>query len=321
MRTLACRLLLPLLLLATAAHWHHHGLDSFPAWIGNLARMLGWDELAAARLMAGTMIATAAVLVLLGARRRFGVICCRGIAVAYAFGAIAVIASIMAAPARIPGLAPLALPVVGLGVALAVYALLGRVVAAGESPARVGGAWRAMLALLIGAGGVALGARLDFAPRSTNTSGSPQSESILLDYVQWQGRTLPDTGLSRLIPILTPRTLEGRSIIILYNPECSHCREVFEQYLAEPVAETRVIAIEIPPNPGTLALSGDDLGEMPCANCERLKLPEGRQYIIKPPTVLVVVDGRVVCATDSDFKACLGNSTRLPTPASSDRAP
>ena len=156
-------------------------------------------------------------------------------------------------------------------------------------------------------------------PLQTNSRSAKQQtvgeNSVLLDYVQWQGRTLPDTGLSRLLPILTALTLEGRCIIILYNPECSHCRELFEKFFTVARTDVKVIAIEIPPAPRTTALIGDDLGPVPCEGCQRLKLPEGKLYILKPPTVLVVEEGRVTCATDSDWKTCLGEPTVAPTPA------
>ena len=320
MRTLAVRIALPLLLLATGAHWHHHGLDSFPRWPGNLFRMAGTDESTAARLVVGVMTGLAVSFALLGARGRFGTAIARATAVAYAFGSVASIASIVASPPTQPGgLAPLALPALGLAVALAVYSLLNRTPSSESRPATLGGAWRGIVLLAALVVSFAVAARLDFAPRSQHSAAAP--DAISLDYVQWQGRSMPDTGLSRLLPMLTPMTLEGRSIVILYSPECSHCREVFEQYLAHPIADTKVIAIEIPENPGSTPLSGDALGEMPCEGCERMRLPAGNTYLIKPPTVLVVVAGRIVCATDSDFKVCLENLPPVPKNASTEVSP
>ena len=298
MRTLAVRIALPLLLLATGAHWHHHGLDSFPRWLGNLFRMAGTDESTAARLVVGVMTGLAVSFALLGARGRFGTAISRATAVAYAFGSVASIASIVASPPTQPGgLAPLALPALGLGIALAVYSLLNRAPSSESRPATLGGAWRGIVLLAALVVSFAVAARLDFAPRSQHSAAAP--DAISLDYVQWQ----------------------GRSIVILYSPECSHCREVFEQYLAHPIADTKVIAIEIPANPGSTPLSGDALGEMPCEGCERMRLPAGNTYLIKPPTVLVVVAGRIVCATDSDFKACLENLPPVPKNASTEVSP
>ena len=212
------------------------------------------------------------------------------------------------------GLAPLLFPAIGLVISLGLYLLIDKSNAVEVAPSRS--------AFWIGAGifaiwvvAIGISVRIPLAITASTKQQSVGENSVLLDYVQWQGRTLPDTGLSRLLPILTALTLEGRCIIILYNPECSHCRELFEKYFTVARTDVKVIAIEIPPAPGTTALIGDDLGPVPCEGCQRLKLPEGKLYILKPPTVLVVEEGRVTCATDSDWKTCLGEPTVAPTPA------
>lgn len=320
MLTFTNRLLIPILLLATVGHWHTHGLDSFPQWMGNLARRGGIEELSVARIAMGVMAAAAFTLLLCGTKRRPGL--AQAVAVIYAFGCVATIASLMAQPAsQGSGLAPVALTALGLGISLAAYTLVAKSPRQEHAPSRFGGFWIGTAVAAIWVGSIAVSARLDLAPRSATLAPQAGTDSIVLDHIQWQGRTIPDTGLSRLVPMLTPNTLEGRSIVILYNRECSHCREVFEQYLSNPIPDTRVIAIEIPPNPGSVPLSGDDLGEMPCGGCERMTLPQGKSYIIKPPTVLVVLEGRVICTTDTDFKACLENLPPLPPPASTQIAP
>jgi hypothetical protein len=309
--------LLPILLLATLGHWLYHGLDSLPKWIGNLAMRAGMGELTAARVLVGVMGACALSLLIVGvvtpARRRMA----KAIAVVYAFGAVASIAASLASE---PVSWSLLLPAFGLFVAVAEYASLAHPMMAIAAPRRLGGVLLAFV--VVGAWCLAIGiaARLDFAPRS-KAAPSGAMETIVLDHVSWEGRTIPDTGLSRLVPHLTARTLEGRSIVILYNPECQHCREVFEQYLTLPIPDTRIIGIEIPPNPGTVPLTGDDLGKMPCASCEWMSLPPGRHYAIKTPTVLVVMDGRVTCATNSDFPACLSSLPALNPPASTTDSP
>ncbi len=316
MTNLASRFVLPVLLLATAGHWHHHGLDALPRWGGSLGQRAGIDEFVLARLAIGAMAATALTLLMLGAaspaRRRFALV----VAGFYAFAAVASVSALLATPlVDASSSAPIALPILGAIAALAAYAILMKAAPSAKPAARVGGLWQPITVVVIWGACIGVGARLDLAPRSEVTRGSA-TETIFLDPVAWQGRMIPDTGLSRLAPMLTARTLEGRSIVILYSPECGHCREVFERYLAHPITDTRVIAIEIPPNPGSVPLSGDALGEMPCEGCERMKLPEGHQYAVKAPTVLVVLEGRVTCATESDFDACLASLPPLPPPAS-----
>ncbi len=318
MQTLIIRILTPLLLLATALAWVRGGTEWTPAWLINLGTRAALDASATAQLTVGILSGAALSLLLFGRRPVLGRLTARLILLAFAFCCVATLASLVATPAAAgSATSPLAFPIIGLVLSLWFYTVASRPTSAPATPARLGGVWRgaAVLALWIISIGVAV--RIPIENNSPlRTGAATNGESVILDYVQWQGRTLPDTGLSRLLPQLTALTLEGRSIVVLYSPECGHCREVFEQYFTTARENVKVIAVEIPPAPGTLALAGDNLGPIPCAGCERLSLPPGKTYILKPPTVVVVEAGRVVCATDSDWKSCLGPlpSATTPTP-------
>ncbi len=306
------RFLTPLLLIITAIGWIVGGSAWMPVWTGNVGKRFGLTEIATAQLLIGVLFAVAVSLLLFGRRPKIGSFFSRFGLVTYAFFCVATIASVMASTPAGAGFAPLLFPAVGLVVALGLYLIIDRSKAVEVAPSRS--------AFWIGAGifsvwVIAIGISLRI-PVAITSSPRPQEtgkDSVVLDYVQWQGRTLPDTGLSRLLPILTALTLEGRCIIILYYPECNHCRELFENYFTVARPDVKVIAIEIPQAPGTTALIGDDLGPVPCEGCQRLKLPEGKLYVLKPPTVLVVEEGRVICATESDWKTCLGEPTVAPT--------
>lgn len=308
MQTLIIRILTPLLLLATAFAWVRGGTQWTPVWLINVGTRAAIDASATAQLTVGVLSGAAFTLLLFGGRPVLGRATARAILLAFAFCCVSTLASLVAAPASAgSSSSPLALPIIGLVVSLALSTVASRPTSAQNTSARLGGVWRgaAVLALWILSIGIAVRIPIENnAPLRTGSAAS--GENVILDYVQWQGRTLPDTGLSRLLPQLTALTLEGRSIVVLYSPECGHCREVFEQYFATARANVKVIAVEIPAAPGTISLSGDNLGPIPCAGCERLSLPPGKTYILKPPTVVVVEDGRVVCATDSDWKSCLG---------------
>ena len=314
MKHFTIRILTPLLLIITAITWIQGGTAWMPLWTSNVGLRIGLSPISSAQLVVGLLFAVAASLLLFGRKRKIGSFFSRIGLVTYAFFCVATLASVMASTPAGAGLAPLLFPAIGLVISLGLYLLIDKSNAVEVAPSRS--------AFWIGAGifaiwvvAIGISVRIPLAITASTKQQSVGENSVLLDYVQWQGRTLPDTGLSRLLPILTALTLEGRCIIILYNPECSHCRELFEKYFTVARTDVKVIAIEIPPAPGTTALIGDDLGPVPCEGCQRLKLPEGKLYILKPPTVLVVEEGRVTCATDSDWKTCLGEPTVAPTPA------
>ncbi len=307
MRTLTIRLLTPLLFLATAISWLLGGTQWSPAWLLNVGGRLSLTPSATVQLTIGLAAAAAISLFLFGSRRLFARIVARVTLLAYAFCCVATLASLVAAPAATgSGISPLAAPIAGLVLSLWFYSVINRPVSDSATTRSGSGVWFSAGVLAVWVLSVGVAVRLPVTHNATmNAARTASADTVILDYVQWQGRTLPDTGLSRLLPMLTALTLEGRSIIILYSPSCGHCREVFEEYFATQRTDAKVIAVEIPASPGTIALDGDNLGPMPCANCERLSLPAGKTYLVKPPTVVVVEDGRVVCATDSDWKACL----------------
>lgn len=314
MKHFSIRILTPLLLIITAIAWIQGGTAWMPLWTSNVGLRIGLSPISSAQLLIGCLFAVAASLLLFGRKPKIGSFFSRFGLVTYAFCCVATLASVMASTPAGAGLAPLLFPAIGLVISLGLYLLIDKSKAVEVAPSRS--------AFWIGAGifaiwvvAIGISVRIPLAITASAKQQTVGENSVLLDYVQWQGRTLPDTGLSRLLPILTALTLEGRCIIILYNPECSHCRELFEKYFTVARTDVKVIAIEIPPAPGTTALIGDDLGPVPCEGCQRLKLPEGKLYILKPPTVLVVEEGRVTCATDSDWKTCLGEPTVAPTPA------
>lgn len=307
MKHFAIRILTPLLLIITAITWIQGGTAWMPLWMSNVGLRIGLSPISSAQLVIGLLFAVAVSLLLFG-RKLFGSFLSRIGLVIYAFCCVSTLASVMASTPAGAGLAPLLFPAIGLLISLGLYLLIDKSKAVEVAPSRS--------AFWIGAGifavwvvAIGISVRIPLAMTASSKQQLVGENSVVLDYVQWQGRTLPDTGLSRLLPILTALTLEGRCIIVLYSPECSHCRELFEKYFTVARPDVKVIAIEIPPAPGSTALIGDDLGPVPCEGCQRLKLPEGKLYILKPPTVLVVEEGRVTCATDSDWKTCLGEPT------------
>lgn len=294
-----------LLFAFTAGLWIASGAARLPSWLGTAGQRLGLDEVRTTQVVIGFLIASAATLVIAGVRSRAALTIARSLLVVFAFAAVATIASEFARPSTGSLLAALAWPGAAAASALILHRMSDRVSRSAAVPFRSPGL---MLVALIGVwtASLAVASRMpmEASGRPPAKSGATE-DSIVLDPVSWQGRTLPDTPLSRILPILTPLTLEGDSVIVLYNPSCGHCRELFEKHFAAADSSRRVIAVEVPPPPGILPVAGDGLGPVPCASCERLELPAGKTYLLKPPTIAVLREGRVICATDNDYDTCL----------------
>ena len=289
-----------------------------PRWMANVGLRLSLSEVAMAQLTIGILLASTLTFALLGSWVKPAFI--RIALIGYAFCAVATIASAFAGS----GAQSLVLPTIGLVAALGLNALADRAAPTLRTPRHGANVWMCAAFVAIWVVPIGVAAQIPIANSSlTVGDGSANGlqrgpASVVLDYAHWQGRTLPDTGLSRLLPLLTALTIEGQSIVILYSPECGHCRELFAEYFTQSMGEVKVIAVEVPPAPGSTPLVGDNLGPIECPSCQWLSLPAGTHYILKPPTILVVKDGRVICATDSDWKACLGDPpspTPSPTPS------
>lgn len=304
-----------LLLAATALLWVWGGTAWMPPWLATAGARAGLDELRTGQLLVGVMIAAAATIALLGVRCWAGLALARVSILLLAFASVASIAAELARPGGSSFAQAFLLPGAVAVAALLLHGTVDGVARQGRIALRSPG-WSVLLVLAIATASVGIAARTPLAPSGR---AAPKvvvgDDSVVLDPVPWQGRTLPDTPLSRLLPLLTPLTLEGDSVIVLYNPNCGHCRELFEKHFAVAVPGRRVIAVEVPPAPGSFDAAGDDLGPVPCAECERLMLPPGPAYLLKPPTLVVVRAGRVLCATDNDPETCLAQlASQTPAP-------
>lgn len=308
-----------LLFAFTAGLWIAGGAARLPTWLDTAGQRLGLDEMRTTQVVIGFLIASAATLAFAGVRSRAALTIARALLVVFAFTAVATIASEFARPSAGSLLAALAWPVAAAASALILHRMSDRVSRNAPVPFRSPGL---MMVALIGVwtASLAVASRLPIeeSGRPPAKSG-PTEDTIVLDPVSWQGRTLPDTPLSRILPVLTPLTLEGDSVIVLYNPSCGHCRELFEKHFAAADPTRRVIAVEVPPPPGILPVAGDGLGPVPCENCERLELPAGKTYLLKPPTIAVLREGRVICATDNDHDTCLAQLAATKAPADTAR--
>lgn len=294
----SARVGVPAILIALVAIESRSGIASLPFWIEGLSTRLEAAPETALRALIGIQLAFAAAAILL---RRWSRAISLLAALLLAFAAIAELSALVGRGVDASRFLPPAVLLAACGLMLPPLA---RRIA--PAPPSGSPAWRIVALIAIGTTSVATAARVPIAP-AMPTLGSFSGEVIELAVEDWVGKTIPETGLGLRVPRLTALTVEGRSAVVLYNPHCGSCHEFFETWFAEP-RPFRVIALEVPPEAGAVVLESDQPDDIDCASCERLSLPAGPLWLVKPPVMFLVEDGRVQCvAWESDqVAACLG---------------
>jgi hypothetical protein len=314
--------------------WLSDGTAALPAWMAQLGGRAGLDEVATMRVAIGVMGSLALMALALGSRASAGPAIGRTIGGAVSFAAIASLSAAIAVPLRdgVPA-PPLSPGIWALAAGFLVYLLADRAgaraasrraadAAAGRPAPIHSPAWTAMLFLASMVAAFATASRVDIMRSVTGTASTlAPGAYVELDYTTWAGRTVPDTGLARIAPMLSALTLEGRSAVVLYDPRCGSCHTLFSEYFATPRADEKVIAVRVPPNPDAALLPSDQPQDVDCPHCTFVDFPAGKAYLVGRPTLLVVEDGRVSCATEKDFSGCLGREpVRTASPAAGDAA-
>lgn len=325
MQIITCRLLPAAVLGWVALSWLEGGTASLPRWLANLGARASLDDTGSMRLALGAIGALAFLSLLLGSRPRVGPTLARITGGVLAFCAVASLSGAIAVPIRDGAPAPpLAPGLWALGAGFALF-LLGDRAAARQAARRKADdaagivrrspspAWTAILAITATVASFALASRANVIRSVAGVPGSAAGQRapgtfVEFDYTVWAGKTIPDTGLARHAPMLTALTLEGRTAVVFYDPRCGSCHALFRDFFAVPHGDEKVVAVKVPPDPDAQLLPSDQPEQVECAGCTHLEFPAGVAYLIAKPTLMVVQDGRVVCATERDFAGCLGRA-------------
>ncbi len=294
----SARVGVPAMLIALVVVESRSGVASLPFWIEGLSSRLEVSPEAALRVLIGLQLTFAATAILL---RRWSRQISLLAAMLLAFAAVAELSALAGRGIEAARFLPAGVLLAACGLLLPPLARRSPPVAASGSPA-----WRIVALVAIATTSVATAARIPIAP-TIPTLGSFSGEIVELAVEDWVGKTIPETGLGARVPRLTALTVEGRSAVVLYNPHCGACHEFFEAWFADP-RPFRVIALEVPPEAGAVVIDSDQPDDIACASCERLSLPTGPLWLVKPPVLVLVEDGRVQCvAWEADqVAACLG---------------
>lgn len=294
------RIAVPALLLACAAIEWRRGGDSLPTWLANFSTKTGVGPDRALRIAMSLELLGAVVALASRGGSRAVAWATGG---AFAFSGLAELSAVVGAPGQ--GTVPAGTwvaPLLSLGVGALLLSAMARREPPSTVPAPRFTAWKAIGLLAAATGATALAGRATLTPRA-GLLGVDGVETVILNPSQWVGMSMPQTGLPRHLPMLTPLTMEGTKWVVFYSPTCGRCHEVFKTYFAGP-QHGEVIAVRIPHAPGDEVIGGDAPRDVECEECERLSLPEGKRWIVTPPTIVRLENGTVTCVTSMDYDRC-----------------
>ncbi len=298
--TIVVRVVVPAAALALAAMHLSGGEQSLPTWLWKLAVRANVDGITAVRLLAAFDAALALVIL---ASPRLARPTATLAVLLLAFSAVAEISALVSDRATASAFATPILALAGAGV---LGAAISRLAPRPSTPRAIGpGTILGPLAALLFTLGAA--ARLPVAdrPRQIPAAWAAASSEVLFsDLPRLVGRTPAEAGLSRYQPQLTALTLEGRSVVVFYNPHCGDCSELFRAAFSGD-AHPEVIAVEVPPPAAVLAAVGEAPADVECPECRRLTLQSGPQYFAKLPVVMVIENGKIRCVEQKNPERCL----------------
>lgn len=299
---LAARVFVPLVLLLLAWLEARGGPGTLPRWLATVGSRFDLSEDLLLRVLIALQLALAAIALLIP---RWSRTVSTTALVLLVFAAVAEVSALVGTGGEALRFVP---PLVILAAAASLLPTTLRALGAASSAGSP--AWRVLGSLAIGVASVAIAVRIPFgdAASSPADARSTAVEVVELALEDWSGRSLPETGLPRRLPELTALTLEGRSVLVLHDPRCGQCHDLFATWFAAPV-DARVIAVRVPPAPGASLLESDQPEEVACADCVRLSLPTGPTWLVQTPAVVVIEDGVVRCAAKGLDQAseCLGS--------------
>ena len=329
--TVAARLLVPAWIVVLAGLKMADGsTDALPVWLNGIAVRSGWSPLVTLRILLGMELLAAGLMLVVGSWAR-------AIAIASMVAAcFSAIASISAAPEQRGVIALNAIVFVVSAVLLATV-LRGKKHVAGQSeqaghaghagnaghaalarhadPADAVGPglsvqWQIIAALAITVISAIVAAQLPIRvmdPSGPSLRLKRPADAVDLNFAKYVEKPLTESGVQKYLPALNAATMEGRHIVVFYNPACGVCHDLFREYFSGPL-KTPVIAVLVPAPPEFRHAESDQPEDIDCPNCERMALREGLTYLITPPTLVLVEDGIITCVAVRGPGDCLVES-------------
>ena len=310
-RVIAGRILCPLLLLVLAISQIMIGGNALPTWLSVLAQKFDMNSMTLLRVLIMFESAFAVLIILLGRGR--GIVLAHIALIIVAFVSLAE----CAAAVRSQELASVVAAASFFTVAGALELTLLKT-ASGQSPHTTQAKARTSpfakilaVALVFVAIGIAANARL--APRTITDGavevrevprGQANSRVIEMTPPNWVGKSLRETPIGQFVPDVID-LLGQDGILVLYNPRCGTCHDLFDVYFSGEEMELPIVALEVPPADNALLVESEYDENVDCPTCEFTTLPNGPMWLVGVPYVIRVVNETVTCVGKDGPEACL----------------
>ena len=305
-RTLIVAILVPLLLLVLVVAQLFVGGNALPIWIASIAQGRQQDPLIYLRGLIVLELIAAIFLIFFGRRLPLA-----GIVVLVCIAFVSLAECSAAVRRELLGSVTVAAIIFTISLCLC-FALMRtqtpKKSEAATSVAPIG--ILAMAVLILATAGVAMNLPLaprtfaDGAPlRATIQNTSQESRIIELAPESWLGMDLSETVLGRFVPDVKDVVGTGHGVVVLYNPRCGTCHDLFDVYFSEGV-DLPVAALLVPPSEQEVVIPSEYPEEVNCPGCEMMSLPNGPLWLVQPPVVLGVTDGVVTCVATDDPTPC-----------------
>ena len=309
-RILASRILCPLLLLVLAASQLMVGGNALPTWLAVLLQKSDLDPLTWLRVL--IMLETSFALFILLIGRTPGLILSHIALILIAFVSLAE----CAAAVRSQNLASVVIAASFFTISGALeLTLLGKQPERTTNPAsppRPSSPVVQIITMALVVVSVAVAANVRLAPR-TLTDGAvamreaptnTNSRVIEMTPPAWIGKSLRETPIGQFVPDVIDLIGED-GILVLYNPRCGTCHDLFDVYFSGEDLELPIVALEVPPADNAVLVESEYSEDVDCPTCEFTSLPNGPMWLVGVPYVIRVVDETVTCVGKDGPEGCL----------------
>ena len=310
MKTLTLRILLPTALLVLAGSQLQIGGNALPIWISTLSLKNDFNPLTALRLLIALELCLAVLLFFFGHRL------VRLAQVTLVILAFVALAECSAGVKRGESTSIITSSIVAL-ISLALLMLISGVrkeetddEARKHENKTNGIAIFACMILCFVAVAVPLNRQLTartisdgaIMPRDMTATNSG-SRIIEMNPMQWVGQSLIETPIGQFTPDAIEQ-LGDKGVLILYNPRCGTCHDMFDVHFSEG-SDLPLVAIDVPPTEEAIILQSEYDDEVDCPTCVFMSLPQGPLWLVGVPYVMTVENGVITCVAMDGPGDCL----------------
>ena len=278
MRNLTLRILCPVLLLVLAGSQLRIGGNALPIWLSSLSLKNDVDPITTLKFLIAIESCLAMLLLFFGTRL-----------LRIAQGTLCIIAFVALAEASAAFKRGETTSIV-VSTAVALVSIVLLLLSSGAKPpdkedgpapvARTSGL-SIFSCVILSCVGIALPLNTSLAPRTISDGAVVAREApgqndgsriIEMNPMQWVGRSLLETPIGQFTPDALGQ-LGEKGILILYNPRCGTCHDMFDVHFSEG-ADIPLVAIEVPPTEEAVVLESEYDEEVDCPTCIFMSLPQ-----------------------------------------------